>query len=108
MSQQAVLSAMYDLAQQGKAITTAAVKARLTTPVPLPELLALVSRYKQSPHDLPSPAVKPALVQDHQCEVPRSSEHAALVKRVVELESTVAQLMQNVAHLENELQLARM
>lgn len=102
MPQQHILAAMHSLVQEGKSITTAAVKARLTTPVPLTDLMALVSRYKQAPHSLPplAPAAKPAIAQaaEH-CVL----EQSALALRVTELEATVSQLHTRLAHLEHLL-----
>lgn len=56
MPEQQILAAMHQLAAEGKTITTAAVRARLTSAVPLSELLALVRRYKQAPESLPPAA----------------------------------------------------
>lgn len=101
MSQQQILTAMQQLAAEGKALTTAAVRARLTTPVSLSELLALVSRYKQDPQSLP-PAANLAVSMNiaHQNE---HDSHGLLAARLATLEHTVAEQTLRLARLEKLL-----
>lgn len=96
MSQQQILTAMQQLAAEGKAITTAAVRARLTKPVPLSELLALVSRYKQAPESLSQTALDSAPALDQE-------DKAQLNARLTALELLVAEQAQRLTDLENLL-----
>ncbi|MBL1378313.1 hypothetical protein [Zobellella iuensis] len=86
MSHQDIINAIHSLVREGKAITTAAVKARVGGPVNMPQLLQLVSRYRQSPDSLPA-ATEPAAPA-----VPVTAPD--LVTRVAELEARIARLEQ--------------
>ncbi|WP_087038094.1 hypothetical protein [Oceanisphaera profunda] len=101
MSQQQILTAMQQLAAEGKALTTAAVRARLTTPVPLSELLALVSRYKQDPQSLPPLANLTASVNTSTPN--KHDSHGHLSARLATLEHTVAEQALRLARLEELL-----
>ena len=91
MPQQQIVAAMHQLAAEGKTITTAAVRARLTTAVPLSELLTLVRRYKQAPESLP-PALACAPAPD---ELPNP-----VSVRLAALEHTLAEQALKLAGLE--------
>lgn len=96
MPQQQILAVIRQLAAEEKAITTAAVRARLTRPVPLSELLALVSRYKQSPDSLPPLTA---------ANLPISNTHAEpeLSARLLALEQLVAEQALRLDRLEHLL-----
>lgn len=102
MSQQQILTAMQQLAAEGKALTTAAVRARLTTPVPLSELLALVSRYKQDPQSLPTPLASMAASVNTSTPNEHDS-HGYLAARLATLEQTVAEQALRLGRLEELL-----
>ena len=97
--QQQIVAAMQQLVAEGKAITTAAVRARLTSPVPLSELLALVSRYKQAPDSLPpaAPATKAPNMTN------QTEPQAELNTRLQALEQLIAEQARRLTHLENLL-----
>ena len=99
MPQQQIRLAMQQLAAEGKAITTAAVRARLTAPVPLSELLALVSRYKQAPDSLAPLDPTIHVTRSPLADVP----HAELLARLQTLEQSVAEQALRLAHLERLL-----
>ncbi|WP_319781709.1 hypothetical protein [Oceanisphaera sp. IT1-181] len=103
MPQQQILTAMQQLAAEGKALTTAAVRARLTTPVPLSELLALVSRYKQDPQSLPPPLANIAASVSTSHRQDEQDNHTHLAARLATLEHTVAEQALRLARLEKLL-----
>ncbi|WP_298718139.1 hypothetical protein [uncultured Oceanisphaera sp.] len=84
MPQQNIIDAIHSLVREGKAISTAAVKARVSGPVNMVQLLQLVSRYKQSPGSLPS--AEPINAVDE------PQHDASLAAKVAELEARVARL----------------
>ena len=84
MHQQQILAAMHQLAAEGKTITTAAVRARLTCAVPLSELLTLVRRYKQAPESLPPAAPLVTAYQANELPNPVSVRLAALEHTLAE------------------------
>lgn len=90
MPQQDIINAIRSLVKEGKSITTATVKARLNSSVDLPTLLALISRYRQSPHTLlaTEPDATTSVTPD------QPSTECALTERVAELEARVARLEQ--------------
>lgn len=103
MPQQQILAVMGQLVAEGKAITTAAVRARLSTSVPLSELLALVSRYKQAPENLPQSAIEvtPALQQETaEQENAYAADKAQLTARLAALEQVVAEQALKLSQLE--------
>ncbi|WP_214454127.1 DNA-binding protein [Aeromonas dhakensis] len=73
MSAQEIIRIANELAAKGIAPTTAMVKARLGQPVPMAELLKVLSQWKQQPaaapevaspaQKPPSPAAEPTLLQ---------------------------------------------
>ncbi|MFP2770496.1 hypothetical protein [Oceanisphaera sp. KMM 10153] len=89
MPQQDIINAIQSLVREGKAITTAAVKARVSGSVNMAQLLQLVSRYKSSPEQLPAATVTMAATEQ--------GEAPDLVQRIAELEARVARLEQLLA-----------
>lgn len=83
MPQQNIIDAIHSLVREGKAISTAAVKARVSGPVNMAQLLQLVSRYKQSPGSLPAAEPTNAVEPQHD---------ASLAAKVAELEARIARL----------------
>lgn len=73
MSAQEIIRIANELAAKGIAPTTAMVKARLGQPVPMAELLKVLSQWKQQPaaapevtspaQEAPAPAAEPTLLQ---------------------------------------------
>lgn len=59
MSQE-IIDIIHRLADEGKAITTATVRARLSGPVNMAELISLVNRHRQDPTSLPAARATPA------------------------------------------------
>ncbi|MGO4998209.1 hypothetical protein [Oceanisphaera sp. W20_SRM_FM3] len=101
MPQQQILAVIRQLAVEEKAITTAAVRARLTTPVPLSELLALVSRYKQSPDSLPP--LTTASLHGANTHAQPESELSELSERLLALEQLVTEQALRLERLEHLL-----
>ncbi|MBO1520598.1 hypothetical protein [Oceanisphaera pacifica] len=98
MPEQAIINAIHSLASEGKPISTATVKARLDSSVSLTTLLAVISRYKQNPQNLP-------LQTDTAKEAKSASKEAAeraLIERIIALEHKVARLEHKVARLEQQ------
>lgn len=61
MSAQEIIRIANELAAKGITPSTAMVKARLSQPVPMAELLKVLSQWKQQPHPTePAPASTPA------------------------------------------------
>ena len=106
MSQQQILAAMRQLHAEGKAITTATVKARLSSAVALSELLPLVARYKAHPESLvhPEKLVLPdnasALLEPAHPAGERVNDLAELKHRLHSLEQTVIEQASQLARLE--------
>ncbi|GGB38852.1 hypothetical protein GCM10011502_10150 [Oceanisphaera marina] len=100
MPQQDIINAIRSLVKEGKSISTATVKARLNGSVDLPTLLALISRYKQSPHTLlaTEPEAMASATPD------ASSTERALTDRVTELEARVVRLEQLLASISIQAQ----
>lgn len=84
MSSQEIINAIHSLVREGKSITTAAVKARVGGQVSMPQLLQLISRYKQSPGSLPPASDIPA--------APAAESQPDLAERVRELEERLARI----------------
>lgn len=53
---QPIVDVIHRLAAEGKAVTTATVRARLSGPVNMAELISLVNRYRSAPESLPAAA----------------------------------------------------
>ncbi|ART79639.1 hypothetical protein [Oceanisphaera avium] len=96
MSHPPILAAISQLHREGKAITTAAVKAKLTTAVALSELLPLIARYKSQPE---------LLIADTLKQPPSSLAKEALTldERVSALEKVVAEQALTIRQLEAQL-----
>ena len=91
MPQQNIIDAIHSLVREGKTISTAAVKARVSGPVNMAQLLQLVSRYKQSPGSLPS-AEPAAAVAEPAAAVAEPQHDASLAAKVTELEARITRL----------------
>ncbi|MCT7655388.1 hypothetical protein MBH78_13285 [Oceanimonas sp. NS1] len=79
---QDIIDAIHRLAADGKAITTATVRARLSGPVNMAELISLVNRYRQSPESLPAESAAPTPATS-----PTEDRLAALEEKVRLLEA---------------------
>lgn len=62
MSAQEIIRIANELSAKGITPSTAMVKARLSQPVPMAELLKVLSQWKQQPHTV-EPAAEPAAAQ---------------------------------------------
>lgn len=62
MSAQEIIRIANELSAKGITPSTAMVKARLSQPVPMAELLKVLSQWKQQPH-APEPAAEPMVAQ---------------------------------------------
>lgn len=62
MSAQEIIRIANELSAKGITPSTAMVKARLSQPVPMAELLKVLSQWKQQPHAV-EPAAEPAAAQ---------------------------------------------
>lgn len=91
MSEQVILDAIARLADEGKPITTAAVKARLNTRVNMAQLIQLVGQYKQAPQ-LVAQRISASSEQE-----PTTQD--SLVERIATLEEKVARLERQLAAL---------
>ena len=91
MSEQVILDAIARLAQEGKPITTAAVKARLNRRVNMAQLIQLVGQYKQAPEQL-AQRISASIEQ-------QSTAEPSLVERIATLEEKVARLERQLAAL---------
>ncbi|MGR7922084.1 hypothetical protein ACU6RQ_13425 [Zobellella denitrificans] len=87
MSSQEIINAIHSLVREGKSITTAAVKARVGGQVSMPQLLQLISRYKQSPDSLPPASDIPAAPV-------AAADLPDLLERIQALEARLARLEQ--------------
>ncbi|NLS13145.1 hypothetical protein HGP28_09610 [Vibrio sp. SM6] len=76
------------LGQQGKTPTVALVKARLTTAVPIPAIIAAIKSWKNMQH---VPKIEVAAATSTEAE------------RITTLETQVAQLLERVSQLEQQL-----
>ncbi|WP_116472363.1 hypothetical protein [Zobellella maritima] len=88
MSSQDIIAAIHSLISEGKSVSTAAVRARMSGPVNMASLIQLVNQYKQSPASL-TPMAEPAQTQVMQ--------QASQEQRIAELEARVARLEQLLA-----------
>ncbi|OXY83105.1 hypothetical protein [Oceanimonas doudoroffii] len=86
---QDIIDAIHRLAADGKAITTATVRARLSGPVNMAELISLVNRYRQSPESLPAEVAAPTPAP---ATSPTEDRLAALEEKVRLLEARLARL----------------
>ena len=91
MSEQVILDTIARLADEGKPITTAAVKARLNRRVNMAQLIQLVSQYKHAPQPL-AQRISASIEQE-------STAEARLVERIATLEEKVARLERQLAAL---------
>ncbi|WMC11435.1 hypothetical protein PU634_03475 [Oceanimonas pelagia] len=84
-----IIEIIHRLADEGKAITTATVRARLSGPVNMAELISLVNRHRQDPASLP--ATPAASAQSGEAQPP-DDRLAALEEKVRQLEARLARL----------------
>ena len=84
---QDIIEVIHRLATEGKAVTTATVRARLSGPVNMAELISLVNRYRTAPESLPEAAPKPITSEPDRL--------TALEEKVRHLEARLAQLEGN-------------
>ncbi|OYD25962.1 hypothetical protein [Oceanimonas baumannii] len=85
---QPIIDVIHRLAAEGKAVTTATVRARLSGPVNMAELISLVNRYRSAPESLPTAA--PA----------ETSSEQSPEQRLLALEEKVRMLEARLARLE--------
>ncbi|WP_107851350.1 hypothetical protein [Oceanimonas marisflavi] len=86
---QDIIDVIHRLAAEGKAVTTATVRARLSGPVNMAELISLVNRYRSAPESLPAAsavAAQPSAAQ------PPEDRLTALEEKVRALEARLARL----------------
>lgn len=88
MSSQDIIAAIHSLVSEGKSVSTAAVKARLSGPVNMASLIQLVNQYKHSPAKLP-PLTESS---PSQAEVKADQQ-----QRIADLEARVTRLEQLLA-----------
>lgn len=91
MSEQVILDTITRLAGEGKSITTATVKARLSERVNMAQLIQLVGQYKHAPEQL-AQRISASIEQ-------ASTAELGLVERIAALEEKVARLERQLAAL---------
>lgn len=88
-----LVRALNRLHQKGQSVSLATLKAQLTTPLPMPQLIAAIKAYKADQETVLSQTSTAA-------PTPEKSNENALEQRVTELEQQLKQLMSRVAQLE--------
>ncbi|GAA3536257.1 hypothetical protein [Zobellella aerophila] len=88
MSSQDIIAAIHSLISEGKSVSTAAVRARMSGPVNMASLIQLVNQYKQSPASL-----APMTEQTQT----KAAQQASQEQRINALEERVARLEQLLA-----------
>ena len=88
-----LVNALNRLHQKRQSVSVATLKAQLTVPLPMPQLIAAIKAYKADPETVLSQACTVA-------PTPEKSNENALEQRVAELEKQLKQLMSRVARLE--------
>ncbi|MDP5290778.1 hypothetical protein Q9290_00485 [Oceanimonas sp. CHS3-5] len=89
-----IIDTIHRLAAEGKAITTATVRARLSGPVNMAELISLINRHRQAPESLPKITAAPATPATT---ADQDERLAALEEKVRLLEARLARLEEPAA-----------